>query len=66
MPIMAPAGFDMAIWGEYFRRGEYYRRHLARYRRYVEAHGLVCQECDREIFERDGEVKLFGKTDEAA
>lgn len=45
MPVMAPAGFDMAIWGDYFRRGEYYRRHLARYKRYVKTHGLICQAC---------------------
>lgn len=47
MPVMAPAGYDMAIWGEYFRRGEYYRRHLARYERYVKTkgNGFVCQEC---------------------
>jgi hypothetical protein len=44
---MAPAGFDMAIWGDYFRRCEYSRRHRARYVRFVEmkGNGFTCQEC---------------------
>jgi hypothetical protein len=37
--------YDMAIWGEYFRRAEYFRRHHVRYKAYVEAHGFPCQEC---------------------
>jgi hypothetical protein len=39
--------YDMAIWGEYFRRGEYHRRHHVRYKAYVaiKGNGFTCQEC---------------------
>lgn len=37
--------YDMRIWGKYFRDAEYHRRHHARYKQYIKAHGLICQEC---------------------
>jgi hypothetical protein len=37
--------YDMAIWGDYFRRSYYHRQHHARFVAYVERNGLICQEC---------------------
>jgi hypothetical protein len=39
--------YDMAIWGDYFRRAEYHRRHHVRYKAFVaiNGNGFTCQEC---------------------